>query len=180
MSSSDRAPPRRRRRRLTIPTISLATLLLTLAACTVQPLYGPGPTGEAVVSTLATIDIAPVTNRVAQQVRNQLVATLGDGGGTPVYTMTLAVGTIDSGLGVTAVESAPVYTVTVSVTYEVRSVATGDIVLRGTSRGTASWDRINQLYANNRAHLDAENRAAVLAADDVRIRLSVAAAKGTI
>ncbi len=178
MSSSDggRPAPLLRLLRLAIPLAAA----LALAACTVQPLYGPGPTGQAVTSVLAAIDIPPVGSRAGQQVRNRLIAELGNAGATPVYSMSLAVASLDGSLGVTAVESAPVYTVTVSVTYEVRSVATGDLVLRGTSRGTASWDRVNQLYANDRARLDAENRAAALAADDIRIRLSTAAARKQI
>ena len=51
---------------------------------------------------------------------------------------------------------------------------------RSTSRQSASYDTENQLYANERAVLDAENRAAALVANDIRIRLAAAAAKGTI
>ena len=176
MSSSERGWCARLSGRLPPPTIALAAALM-LAACTIQPLYGPAPSGKAVPDTLAALDIVPVTTRVAQEVRNQLVADLGAGAATPVYKLSLAVASSDGALGVAAVEAAPVYTVTVSATFEVRSVATGDLVLRGTSRGTASYDQVSQLYANARARIDAENRAAVLAADDIRIRLSAAAAQ---
>ena len=74
--------------------------------------------------------------------------------------MKLVVSSAESALGVTPIEAAPAYSITVSATYEVTSIATGEIVLRGTSRGTASFDRITQIYANTRARLDAENRAA--------------------
>jgi LPS-assembly lipoprotein len=94
--------------------------------------------------------------------------------------MRLFVSSAESALGVTPIEAAPAYSVTVSATFEVKTVATGEIVLRGTSRGTASFDRVSQIYANTRARLDAENRAAALAADDIRIRLASAAAKGTL
>ena len=94
--------------------------------------------------------------------------------------MTLIVTAAESALGVTTFETAPAYSITVAATYEVTSVATGKIVLRSTARGTASYDRVNQVYANTRAKLDAENRAAAVAADDIRIHLSAAAAKGTI
>ncbi len=155
---------------------------IALAACTVQPLYGPTPTGQAVVTTVASIGIEPADTRVGQQIRNALIFDLdgGDEPANPLFHMKLIVTSAESALGVTPIEAAPSYSLTVSATYEVTSVATGQIVLRGTSRGTASYDRTNQEYANTRAHLDAEDRAATLAADDIRIRLAAAAAKGIL
>lgn len=177
MSSSDRG------RFLSTHAIRFASLLagaLLLAACTVQPLYGPSAGGAAVTTALSGITIDPVDNRVGQELRNRLIFELGGAGAAPAYRMKLVVTSAEAALGVTPIEAAPAYALTVSATYEVTSIATGDIVLRGTSRGTASFDRINQIYANTRARIDAENRAAGLAADDIRVRLAAAASKGTI
>jgi LPS-assembly lipoprotein len=154
---------------------------IALSACTVQPLYGPTPTGEAVTTALDRITIDPVDTRIAQEVRNRLLFVLGGGRqASAAYRMKLTVTAAESALGVTPVETAPTYSITVSATYEIRSLATDEIVLRGTSRGIASFDRITQVYANTRAKLDAENRAAVQAATDIRIRLAAAAANGII
>lgn len=154
---------------------------IVLAACTVQPLYGPTPTGEATSTALDRIAIDSVDTRVAQEVRNRLIFDLGGGRqASPAYRMKLTVTAAESPLGVTPVETAPTYSITVSATYEVRSLATDQIVLRGTTRGVASFDRITQVYANTRARLDAENRAATQAATDIRIRLAAAAANGVI
>ncbi len=153
-----------------------------LAGCTVQPLYAPSAGGSSVVAALTGIAIDPVSDRVAQQVRNRLVFALG-GGNAPsnaAYRMKLAVSSNVNALGVTPVETAPAYSVTVSVTYEVSSVSSGQIVTRGTARGTASFDRTTQVYANTRAQRDAEDRAAGLAADEIRVRLASAAAKGLL
>ena len=179
MLSYDLSPPRRRVGRAMMFAFAAAA---TLSACTMQPLYGPAPTGQSVTAALDRIVIDPVDNRVAQEVRNKLIFDLSGGAqsSAPVYRMKLSVGSAESALGVTPVESAPAYSITVSATYEVTSLSTGDIVLRGTSRGIASFDRVSQIYANTRARLDAENRAAALAADDIRIRLAAAAAKGTL
>lgn len=178
MSSSDATRPAARGGRAIVAALAAA---VALAACTVQPLYGPTPTGEAVTTALERIAIDPVDTRVAQEVRNRLVFDLGAGKqSAPAYRMKLTVTAAESPLGVTPVEAAPTYSITVSATYEIRSLATDEIILRGTSRGIASFDRINQVYANTRARIDAENRAAGLAATDIRIRLAAAAAKGTI
>ena len=153
-----------------------------LSACTVQPLYGPTPNGSTVTAAVSQVAIDMVDTRVAQVVRNKLIFDL-DGGREPttaLYRMKLTVSSAESALGVTPIEAAPAYSLTVQATYELTSVATGQIILRGTSRGTASFDRVTQGYANTRARLDAEDRAATEAADDIRIRLATAAAKGTI
>jgi LPS-assembly lipoprotein len=152
-----------------------------LSACTVQPLYGPTPTGEAVSTALDRIVIEPVETRVAQEVRNRLIFTMGNARqGSAAYRMKLTVTAAESALGVTPIETAPTYSITVAATYEVRAMANDEIVLRGTSRGLASFDRITQVYANTRARLDAENRAAVQAATDIQVRLAAAAANGII
>jgi LPS-assembly lipoprotein len=159
-----------------------ALALLALAGCTVQPLYGTAPSVQAVPATISRIAISPVDTRVAQQVRNALIFKL-DGGSepsNPTYQMTLIVTSAQTALGVTPIEAAPSYSLTVSATYEVKSVATGQVVMRDTSRGTASYNRTMQEYANRRAQLDAEDRAAAVAAEDIRLRLATAAAKGTL
>lgn len=178
MLSSDPSRPLGRRVRAVVFALGAT---FALAACTVQPLYGPTPTGEAVTTALDRISIDPVDTRIAQEVRNRLLFVLGGGRQEAAhYRMKLTVTAAESALGVTPVETAPTYSITVSATYEVRSLATDQIVLRGTSRGTASFDRITQVYANTRAKLDAENRAAIQTATDIRIRLAAAAANGII
>lgn len=186
MSSSDAGRLRRDAGRLRRRTIAAAALLLmsaAVSACTVQPLYGPTPSGAAVPDILARIAIDPVDTRVAQLVRNKLIFYLAGGAGepsNPTYNMHLTVTAQEVALGITREESAPVYSITVAATYEITRVDTGEIVLRATSRGTASYDRVNQVFANVRAARDAQEKAATAAADDIRIRLAAATARGTI
>ena len=154
-----------------------------LSACTVQPLYAPTVAGTSVIASLGNITIDPADDRLSQEVRNQLIFQLNGGKGQPAnanYHMKLVVASSKSSLGVTPVATAPAYSITVAATYEVRSIADDKVVLRSTSRRSASYDRVNQLYANDRAELDAENRAASLVAEDIRTHLAAAAAKGTI
>jgi LPS-assembly lipoprotein len=160
-----------------------AVTAAALAACTVQPLYAPTAAGVSVVASLGNVFIEPVDDRVGQELRNQLIFELNGGKGqpdNPHYRMRLVVSSSENALGVTPIETAPAYSITVAATYEVRSAADDKIVLRSTSRQSASYDRVNQVYANTRAKLDAQNRAAALVADDIRIHLAAAAAKGTI
>ncbi|MEO8668774.1 MAG: hypothetical protein ABI399_09675 [Bauldia sp.] len=168
------------RRGIATPALLAAAMLVS--ACTVQPLYGPTPSGSTVPDTLASIAVDPVDNRIAQIVRNKVIFDLTGGAETanPAYRMRLTVTSREIALGITREESAPVYSVIVTATYEISSVKTGEIALRATSRGTASYNRINQIFTNIRAKTDAEAKAAAAAADDIRIRVAAASARGTI
>jgi LPS-assembly lipoprotein len=160
-----------------------AVASVALAACTVQPLYAPTAAGTSVVAALGDIYIEPASGRVDQEVRNQLIFALTGGKGQPSnarYHMRLIVSSSEIALGVNPISTAPAYSMHVDATYEIRSVADDKIVYRATSRQSASYDVVNQEYANTRAKIDAQNRAAALVADDIRIRLAAIAAKGTI
>ena len=160
--------------------IVLATLAVALAACTVQPLYGPSASGTSVKATLAKVAIDPVDDRVAQVIRNKLLFDFTGGGAadTPVYKMHLTVTSRETGLGITNTERPPVYSVSVSATYEVKRIDTDKSVLRSTTTMSATYNTVNQVFANTRAKLDAENRAAAQVANDIAIRVAAAVAHG--
>jgi LPS-assembly lipoprotein len=179
MSSYDRGRGGPRRY---LPALALAVLgSVYLSGCTVQPVYGARPDGGAVGQALAGVDIDPVDTRVAQEVRNKLVFYLTGGSGAssnPQYRMKLRVTSAENALGISRTGSAPVYSVTVTASYTLTPIGSDEVLLRETARGTASYDRSNQNYANIRAKLDAENRAAAAAADEIRLRLASAIATG--
>jgi LPS-assembly lipoprotein len=179
MLSSDRGC-RKPRRQLGPAALLAVVASLWLSACTVQPVYGSKPGGESVERTLRSIAIESVDSRVAQEVRNKLIFYLTGGGevADPLYRMRLRVASSETALGINREGSAPVYSVSVTVSYSLTKIGSDDIILRETARGTASYDRSNQNFANIRAKLDAENRAAAQAADEVRIRVAAATAVG--
>ena len=84
----------------------------------------------------------------------------------------------DARLGFERDETAPAYSVTVTVAYQLKEIATGKVILRSINRGVASYDRSNQAFANQRAQIDAQNRAAQSVADDIQLRLAAALATG--
>ncbi|MEM7301377.1 MAG: LPS assembly lipoprotein LptE [Pseudomonadota bacterium] len=146
---------------------SLALMgFLAVAGCTVEPLNpkvnsssGPG----VATNKLSNVEISPVSTRVAQQVRNQLVFSI-NGGGEPAntdYSVTLNVTSFSQDLSVlTQTQSPTSAQVTVTASYTVRSSSEGRIIGSGTRRAIASYDRTTQSFANQRAERDAENRAA--------------------
>ena len=167
-------------RRRTAGRLFALAAVAALAACTVQPVYGPGPSGmPSAPAILSRIAIDPAGDRVGQVVRDKLIFALTGGGrgGDPLYQMHLTTTVSEAGLGLNHIDSAPTYAVTVTVTYEVSKIGSNQILIRSTSHGTASFDRVNQAFANVRAEIDAQDRAATVAADDIRIRLAAAAAR---
>ncbi len=166
-------------RRLAFRALAPALLALALGACTMQPLYGPAPSGNAVVAELAAISIPPVGDRVGQQLRNDLIFafTGGSGAASPLYELRFSTAVTEQGLGIDPAGTSPVYAVRLLVRYTLVNLATNKPVTTGTALGVADYDRSNQAFANVRARRDAEDRAAASAADQMRLAISATLAR---
>ncbi|MCX5494801.1 LPS assembly lipoprotein LptE [Kaistia dalseonensis] len=178
MSSSDREfrPVRAVRSTGRLAGIAFAVVFLGLAgACTVRPVYMPVANSPKVYADLSAIAINGVADRVAQEVRNNLIVAFTGGRAPPpaIYTLSMTVDTSEERLGFERDDTAPAYQVTVSVRYELTEIASGRSIVRTIGRGVASYDRSNQNFANVRARLDAENRAALAAAEEIQLRLAL-------
>lgn len=168
-----------------VRTPSLVALLAasTLTACTVEPLRGAGSTlGSGFVSeNLRATTVAPVSTRVAQQVRNELLFALHGGKSTvtPRYLVKLGVKATASKLSIRSSSLAPTSArVVVNASYTATEIATNRVVAKGTRRTFAAYDRTTQSFANERAERDAENRAAKEVAQQIRLALGQQLAGG--
>jgi LPS-assembly lipoprotein len=179
MSSSDRGSRAQGR----FGAIGVLVAALALGACSVQTLYGPTnfTEGSAVQSTLTRISVSEVSDRVGQQVRNRVIFQMAGGKAIsdPLYNMTLTVTSRQVGLGITVTEASPIYSVIVQATFTVKKVGTEEVLITGTASANASWNYVNQIYANTRAKLDAENRAAEQAGNQIATRVAAAIAAGS-
>ncbi|MFD2239191.1 hypothetical protein [Aureimonas populi] len=154
--------------------------VLALAGCTAAPLHGQGPvspvTGQplAGVETLSgRIAVSEAGSRTAQVVRNPLLFRLN--GATPVreplYEVVLDVSGFEQDVSVqggSGVPTASLYRIQAS--YTVRRVSDGAVLGSGTRFSTAPYDRSEQLFAADRALIDARDKSAAELAD----RLAVA------
>lgn len=153
----------------------LAAVLLglgMLAGCQVQPLYG-NLSGDS-----QSVSVSRVDSRVEQVVRNELV--LGFGGEQPsgAYTLdidaTAAVaGILPGGLD----NEFSAARTTVTATYVLKTTQTGEVVKRGTRSADAQLDLPSQNFAQERAKIEAENRAAKAVAAQVRADVAAALAR---
>lgn len=151
---------------------ALAACLL-LAGC-FQPMYGSLEDGSSpVITELSRINVAPISGRVGQRVRNELIYAFSAGEATDApykLVVTLKEGTEETVLQRTGEA--------VTKTYELRAnftlidVETGKVLHGGSSASRASYDRTTQLFANQRAEVDAEDRAARVVAENVKTRIA--------
>lgn len=165
--------------------VAVVAGLALLAGCTVQPLYqqaSPGQVGTAEI--LRSVAIADVDDRVAQQVRNQLVFLLYQGGNSvnPArYSATIAVTPrVQAVFATTAPDGSTQVTasrVILSGTVTLTDIAEGTEIASATRIATASYDETRQEFANLRARRDAEDRAAAALAEQFRIVIAAALAR---
>lgn len=165
-----------------------------LTAACFQPLYGNQtlPAGDSVRDKLAAVDVAniPAPNgrpesRLAVELRNKLMYDF-DGGATaaaPIYR--LQVTAINSSIQtviVDLVSGRPDTQVSaVNATFTLTEIATGKVVLNSSTFGRASFDIPGsaQRFAQQRAWLNAEDRATAMIADNIKNRLASFFVAGT-
>lgn len=172
--------PQNQRRPVFFALAALAGL--ALAGCNVSPLYGPTVEGSALSTDLAAISIDPPDTRVEQEIRNKLIFDFNGGAAATEavrYALHLTTNVSEAPVGASQINVAPSYSLTVAASYELTDTRSQRIVARGVARGVAAYDRSNQAFANTRARIDAEDRAAASAADQIRLRLSAALVTGT-
>jgi len=168
MSWLDRVPIR----------LAVAMLLAAAAGGCFQPLYGDRSLtgGPSVRDAMRDVEVAAIDGRIGQEVRNDLIFELTGGEGNPVgapyrVTMTVSSSTfypvIDLSAGRPSAE-----TVSLDVLYRVEDVANKKTVLNERALARVTIDRSQQRFARVRAIRDAENRAAKVAAEQMRSRIA--------
>ena len=158
-----------RSRRQALALIGSALLAAPLAsAC--QPLYGSTPSGARVKDVMAGIDIPTIPGRVGQRLRNELIfATTGGGRSSgSQYRLEISVRESSTKTLVSTTGDAQGEIFLLEARYRLISLPDKKVVLEGKGVGRAAFDRFNPIFANVRARIDAENRAARTVADTIR------------
>ncbi|PHR23818.1 MAG: hypothetical protein COA37_07440 [Hoeflea sp.] len=143
-----------------------------LAGCQAQPLYG------SMQGQQQSISVSEADSRVEQVVRNELVLGFGGEQHNTAYTLDLTVTSATAGLlpgGIDNEFSAARTTVTAA--YVLKSASTGETVKSGSRFVDAQVDLPSQNFAQERAKLEAEDRAARQVAGLVRADIAAALAR---
>lgn len=156
--------------------VAVMLAVLGISACQFQPLHGSnGALGTS--GGLASVSVSQVNTRVAQQVRNHLLFLLngGFGGAEKTHEARIRVSWDNKQLAAIPdqnVNDTTAGVITVTVSYDLINLADGKAIASGTRKATAAYDRTGQVFANQRAERDAENRAAKEAAEALRLAIA--------
>ena len=183
---------RRAAHRLSVPAqrrlvrATFALMLAALAGGCFQPLYGEqSPTGGPVLrDQLSAVDVIQIQApkgtdeaRLAVEIRNALLYDFTGGGyaAPPTHRLKIAIASTRASIIVDVHTSRPdVENYGINATYTLTEIATGKIVVTGTTFARVSYDipGQEQRYARVRGLRDAELRAARVVADNIRSRLA--------
>ena len=162
--------------------IAALALVVFLGACQAAPLYGTNqvdPSSGQATSALAAlagrIAVVESTTRTDQILRNALLFRLNGGEPVrdPLYQIALVVGGSDASVSIqggSGVPTASVYRMT--ATYTVTRLVDGVVVATGSRFATAPYDRSEQLFAAQRALLDARQNAGETLADVITLAIA--------
>ncbi|MEX6506102.1 hypothetical protein [Jiella sp. M17.18] len=184
MSSSDRA--RSRTPRAAFAAVVAAAIL---PGCTAGPMYGdhgltnPATTalapGQTVAGLKGRIAINQANTRSDQIVRNALLFRLNGGAkvAEPLYQLNLSADGSEQGIAIEegGVATSAIYTM--RATYQLVRLSDHRTIATGTRIATIPFDRTNQLYASERALLNARQQAGEQLAAQVELAV-VTALKG--
>lgn len=159
------------RRFLTVLTSILISLSLT--GC-FSPMLAERSDGSSVNADLSQIYIGTIDGRVGQRIRNDLIYAFGttSGGAGALYQLSISLDVSEQSTLVQPSTRARGQTTVLNATYTLTDSVTGEVVHGGTAFSRASYDASTALFANERAEIDAENRAAGVLAENIKTRVS--------
>lgn len=155
--------------------LSALIFIAVLSACQFQPLHGSNNASLTASGGLSSVAVSQVDSRVALQVRNHLLFLLNGGYASAEKSHEARIRVSwDNKLlaAIEGVQDSTSGTVTVTVTYDLVDLSSGKAIATGTRKAIASYDRTGQVFANERAERDAENRAAKEAAEALRLAIA--------
>ncbi len=164
-----------------------------LGAGCFEPLYGRNPSlgDESIRDKLAEVLIAPIPARqgtpqarIAVGMRNALQFDLNGAAGVvaPTHRLEVVITPIDVSVTIDPISGRPTEEIGgVTATYQLVEVATGKVVLKDSTFAHVGYDipGPQQRFAKQRAQLDAQDRAAKVAAEAIRNRLASYFVAGT-
>jgi LPS-assembly lipoprotein len=156
---------------------ALLFFCLALGACGFEPLYGEHRGDETTVTAdMAAIRIEAIPDRIGQKMYNMLHERLTPEGriAEPKYALRVRLRETNEELLYERDETATRANLTIRADYELRRLEDDEVIAKGTSRATSSYDILSSQYATVVSEDDARERAARVVSDDIRTRVAVA------
>ena len=147
-------------------------LMLTLGACGLRPMYAGGSSG-AVATSISSIQVAPIPERAGWLVRNALVDRLGGETGNPAYRLEVELDDNITGFGIRGDSAVTRERRTLRARYRLVDIGTGEVVLDATAGSDSGIDVVSSEYATVAAEQTAQERLALVIADQMVSRLAL-------
>lgn len=151
-----------------------------ISACGFQPLYSQNGSSPAVQAELSAIlvDVRRTDSRaerLEQLVYSSLLDTLTPLGvsDNPAWRLKIALEQTSKGVGFEEDDSATRFNFQIFSEWRLIDTATGEAVFSSSSRSIAAYNVVTSQFATLTAEKDAEERAAVDLANDIRLQLSL-------
>jgi LPS-assembly lipoprotein len=153
--------------------LAVATILASLGGCGFHPLYGQNTATRDVPADFSSIAIAPIPNRVGQQLRNDLLDLLTPKGRAtnPVFRLNVSIAEEITDLAIGSSGLATRANLRLDATYSLVKEDTGQSVMTGKSLAVSSYNLVSADFSNLTAQNDARSRAALRIAREIRARL---------
>lgn len=151
----------------------LAALALTLGGCSYRPLYSGGSTGP-VAGRLSGIAVVEQRTRAGQLLRNELISAIDPPGPGRETQYRLSLEVKEREIFVSSLPKEPVTRKRLSLIarYALVDLSTGKTVSQGSSQSAVGFDTVREPIADLQSRNAAMQRAAIEAAQDIRLRLS--------
>ncbi|MFN3230633.1 MAG: LPS assembly lipoprotein LptE [Alphaproteobacteria bacterium] len=156
-------------------TLLISLTALTLAACGFKPMYGQRAESPAVTQALASVEVAPIEDRLGQLVRTALSDRLTPGGGpnSPRYTLKVSVIEEREDVGIRQDASITRANYRLSAKFDLVEVESDTVLITGTTWSQTAFDVVQQDFATVTAEQDAQRRLAGEVADEIAARLAI-------
>ena len=147
---------------------------LILSGCGFQPLYGVG-NDTRVIEDLSFVSVAPMADRIGQQLRNELKRLLHPNGKAPRarYRLSAELSESTSSLAVKKSAFATRANLVMTANYNLQQAYSGEQRFTSSNSITVSYDIFDSQFATLMAEKDARKRAIRELAQEIRIRLAV-------
>jgi LPS-assembly lipoprotein len=153
-------------------------LACLLCACGFQPLYGSRGNGgaqPALSSALAGVYVAPIPDRIGQQLRNDLLDRLGTGrtATTQAYRLAVVLDPEQEALLIQSDETVTRYNFRLRARFEVTDIRSGDVIFNGRTQAIAAYNVVQSPFATVSAQNDAQRRAAQEVGEEIVSQLQL-------
>lgn len=154
-------------------TVLAGLAAVWLTACGFQPLYAGGKTG-ATATEFSSIRVAPIVDRIGQQLRNELFDLLTPYGqpAYPKFHLSVTLSESTSGLAVKKSEVATRANLRITANFRLTDSQTGQLVFDGSSSVVGSYNILSSDFSTLVAENSARDRVLKDVASNIQTRLS--------